>query len=194
MPPWWRWLYWIDPLSYALYGIIGSQLSDVTNEYVEPLGGGTPVSVSDIHTHTHTHTHVLQSLLLHALHVCTCAYTVCMISESCVRDRTRDPRLVRPCACVCQGRLHLGGDLHVLYGFHVMCVSHRLLSSLPSSSTTRSHSLALQPPSYQASSSCSGLCSCTLSQRSTTTRDKHNKSVTASQGAPIVLYTQACCE
>uniref|UniRef100_A0A383WGZ5 ABC transporter domain-containing protein n=1 Tax=Tetradesmus obliquus TaxID=3088 RepID=A0A383WGZ5_TETOB len=31
MPPWWSWYYWLNPLSYMLYGIITSQLGDVTS-------------------------------------------------------------------------------------------------------------------------------------------------------------------
>ncbi|KAF6262509.1 ATP-binding cassette transporter [Scenedesmus sp. NREL 46B-D3] len=31
MPAWWAWYYWLNPLSYMLYGIITSQLGDVTS-------------------------------------------------------------------------------------------------------------------------------------------------------------------
>lgn len=43
-PKWWSWYYWLDPLSYALYGIIGSQLSDV-QDLVDYGDGTKPVTV-----------------------------------------------------------------------------------------------------------------------------------------------------
>jgi len=46
MPPWWQWLYWLDPLSYSLYGLIGSQFSDVTWDFVD-LDDGTQQSIQD---------------------------------------------------------------------------------------------------------------------------------------------------
>ncbi|KAK9902782.1 hypothetical protein WJX75_005811 [Coccomyxa subellipsoidea] len=34
MPPWWAWYSYLNPLSYSIEGLLGSQLGDVTNEYV----------------------------------------------------------------------------------------------------------------------------------------------------------------
>lgn len=44
-PAWWKWYYWLDPLSYALYGIIGSQLGDVDYDYVDAGDGGPQKTV-----------------------------------------------------------------------------------------------------------------------------------------------------
>ncbi|KAF6262511.1 ATP-binding cassette transporter [Scenedesmus sp. NREL 46B-D3] len=38
MPPWWAWYYWLNPLSYMLYGIITSQLGDVTSTVIVAPG------------------------------------------------------------------------------------------------------------------------------------------------------------
>jgi len=43
MPPWWSWYYWLNPLSYMLYGIITSQLGDVT--YLITLTPGQTTTV-----------------------------------------------------------------------------------------------------------------------------------------------------
>jgi ABC-type multidrug transport system permease subunit len=43
MPVWWSWIYWVNPLSYMLYGIIASQLGDVTSAIV--LGPGQVTTV-----------------------------------------------------------------------------------------------------------------------------------------------------
>jgi hypothetical protein len=45
MPAWWSWLYWINPLSYMLYGIIASQLGDVTSTIVLGPGQATTVQL-----------------------------------------------------------------------------------------------------------------------------------------------------
>lgn len=29
MPIWWRWYYWICPVSYTLYGLVASQFGDI---------------------------------------------------------------------------------------------------------------------------------------------------------------------
>jgi len=47
MPPWWGWYYWLDPLSYAMYGIIGSQLGDVNDEYIDMEDGSKPITVAE---------------------------------------------------------------------------------------------------------------------------------------------------
>ncbi|KAI5072522.1 hypothetical protein GOP47_0012628 [Adiantum capillus-veneris] len=39
IPQWWRWYYWADPLSWSLYGLIGSQLSDVDSDVMDPDAG-----------------------------------------------------------------------------------------------------------------------------------------------------------
>lgn len=40
-----RRFYWLDPVSYMLYGIISSQLGDVENDYVDSGDGSVPVTV-----------------------------------------------------------------------------------------------------------------------------------------------------
>ncbi|KAH7352830.1 hypothetical protein KP509_19G066000 [Ceratopteris richardii] len=45
MPVWWRWYYWADPLSWTLYGLLGSQLGDVNSMVQDPDLG--VVSVKD---------------------------------------------------------------------------------------------------------------------------------------------------
>jgi hypothetical protein len=45
MPSWWSWIYWINPLSYMLYGIIASQLGDVTSTIVLGPGQATTVQL-----------------------------------------------------------------------------------------------------------------------------------------------------
>jgi hypothetical protein len=44
-PPWWQWVFYLDPVQWTLYGLVGSQLSDVT----EPmdLQDGTHAAVKD---------------------------------------------------------------------------------------------------------------------------------------------------
>lgn len=32
MPIWWRWYYWICPVSYTLYGLVASQFGDIKDE------------------------------------------------------------------------------------------------------------------------------------------------------------------
>ncbi|EIE18006.1 putative pleiotropic drug resistance protein 3 [Coccomyxa subellipsoidea C-169] len=34
MPPWWSWYSYLNPLSYSIQGLLGSQLGDVTDEYI----------------------------------------------------------------------------------------------------------------------------------------------------------------
>ncbi|BDA51445.1 ABC transporter G family member 36 [Coccomyxa sp. Obi] len=34
MPPWWAWYSYLNPLSYSIQGLLGSQLGDVTDEYI----------------------------------------------------------------------------------------------------------------------------------------------------------------
>lgn len=31
---WWRWYYWADPISWSLYGLIGSQFGDIKDTLV----------------------------------------------------------------------------------------------------------------------------------------------------------------
>jgi hypothetical protein len=45
MPAWWSWIYWVNPLSYMLYGIIASQLGDVTSTIVVGPGQVTTVQL-----------------------------------------------------------------------------------------------------------------------------------------------------
>ncbi|KAF6261001.1 ATP-binding cassette transporter [Scenedesmus sp. NREL 46B-D3] len=45
MPAWWSWIYWLNPLSYMLYGIIASQLGDVTSTIVLGPGQATTVQL-----------------------------------------------------------------------------------------------------------------------------------------------------
>lgn len=33
MPIWWRWYYWICPVSYTLYGLIASQFGDIKDKF-----------------------------------------------------------------------------------------------------------------------------------------------------------------
>eukprot|EP01024_Parvocaulis_polyphysoides_P059981 TRINITY_DN65089_c0_g1_i1.p1 TRINITY_DN65089_c0_g1~~TRINITY_DN65089_c0_g1_i1.p1 ORF type:complete len:157 (-),score=7.10 TRINITY_DN65089_c0_g1_i1:113-529(-) len=49
---WWlRWYYYINPVAYALYGMVASQLGDITDEYItivdEETGQSYQQSVSD---------------------------------------------------------------------------------------------------------------------------------------------------
>lgn len=46
-PDWWSWLYWLNPLSYCLYGIIASQLGDVT-DMIDFGDGSEPVTVGRV--------------------------------------------------------------------------------------------------------------------------------------------------
>lgn len=32
MPIWWRWYYWICPVSYTLYGLVASQFGDIKDQ------------------------------------------------------------------------------------------------------------------------------------------------------------------
>ncbi|PSC69400.1 Pleiotropic drug resistance 1 [Micractinium conductrix] len=43
IPAGWIWLYWLNPLSYVLYGLTASQLADVKTETVMPDGTSLPV-------------------------------------------------------------------------------------------------------------------------------------------------------
>ncbi|KAH7352813.1 hypothetical protein KP509_19G065500 [Ceratopteris richardii] len=43
IPVWWRWYYWADPLSWTLYGLLGSQLGDVNSPVQDPDLGTVPV-------------------------------------------------------------------------------------------------------------------------------------------------------
>ncbi|MCO5588731.1 hypothetical protein L7F22_042690 [Adiantum nelumboides] len=43
IPQWWRWYYWANPLAWSLYGLIGSQLSDVESNVEDPDAGPTRV-------------------------------------------------------------------------------------------------------------------------------------------------------
>ena len=44
-PPWWAWVFYIDPVQWTLYGLVGSQLSDVTSQLT--LEDGTHQLVRD---------------------------------------------------------------------------------------------------------------------------------------------------
>ncbi|KAL5197970.1 hypothetical protein ABZP36_001482 [Zizania latifolia] len=46
MPVWWRWFYWANPVSWTIYGVIGSQFSDITRNVTVP-GQSTTVVVKD---------------------------------------------------------------------------------------------------------------------------------------------------
>lgn len=36
MPTWWRWYYWGSPTSWTIYGVLASQLGDVTSKLEIP--------------------------------------------------------------------------------------------------------------------------------------------------------------
>ncbi|CAM6122577.1 unnamed protein product [Calypogeia fissa] len=38
LPPWWKWYYWMDPVSWSLYGLLDAQLGDVTDPVTGPDG------------------------------------------------------------------------------------------------------------------------------------------------------------
>ncbi len=44
-PPWWQWVFYLDPVQWTLYGLVGSQLSDVTAPM--DLQDGTHAAVKD---------------------------------------------------------------------------------------------------------------------------------------------------
>ena len=44
-PPWWQWVFYLDPVQWTLYGLVGSQLSDVTTPM--DLQDGTHAPVKD---------------------------------------------------------------------------------------------------------------------------------------------------
>lgn len=46
MPVWWSWFYWLNPLSYMLYGIITSQLGDV--QTMVELQPGQMVTIQEL--------------------------------------------------------------------------------------------------------------------------------------------------
>jgi energy-coupling factor transporter ATP-binding protein EcfA2 len=46
MPVWWSWFYWLNPLSYMLYGIIGSQLGD--DQHVVQVQPGETSTVQEL--------------------------------------------------------------------------------------------------------------------------------------------------
>ncbi|KAL3696312.1 hypothetical protein R1sor_010388 [Riccia sorocarpa] len=43
IPAWWKWYYWLDPVSWSLYGLLDSQLGDVTEEISLPGGGRSTI-------------------------------------------------------------------------------------------------------------------------------------------------------
>ena len=45
IPVWWRWYYWANPISWSLYGLIGSQLGDVDTPLTNPDLFGKQISV-----------------------------------------------------------------------------------------------------------------------------------------------------
>ncbi|GAB4820274.1 hypothetical protein N2152v2_007320 [Parachlorella kessleri] len=43
---WWIWMYWINPVTWTLYGLVDSQLGDVDNEYLTDYAGNSvPISL-----------------------------------------------------------------------------------------------------------------------------------------------------
>lgn len=42
-PPWWAWVFYLDPVQWTLYGLVGSQLSDVTSQLTLEDGSHQPV-------------------------------------------------------------------------------------------------------------------------------------------------------
>lgn len=46
MPVWWSWFYWLNPLSYMLYGIISSQLGD--DQHVVEVQPGETSTVQEL--------------------------------------------------------------------------------------------------------------------------------------------------
>jgi ABC-type multidrug transport system permease subunit len=41
MPPWWQWVYWINPVSWSLYALAISQLGDLDDQYIQNFSGVT---------------------------------------------------------------------------------------------------------------------------------------------------------
>lgn len=46
IPVWWRWFYWASPFAWTMYGLVASQLGDVTEETV--LADGTKLQVKEL--------------------------------------------------------------------------------------------------------------------------------------------------
>eukprot|EP00475_Leptophrys_vorax_P007911 TRINITY_DN15049_c0_g3_i1.p1 TRINITY_DN15049_c0_g3~~TRINITY_DN15049_c0_g3_i1.p1 ORF type:complete len:113 (+),score=4.81 TRINITY_DN15049_c0_g3_i1:2-340(+) len=46
IPVWWRWYYWLSPISYSLYGLTTSQMGDVTTLLEQP-GVSDPQTVQE---------------------------------------------------------------------------------------------------------------------------------------------------
>ncbi len=34
MPPWWKWYYYLSPVAWTLYGLVVSQLGDITTPFI----------------------------------------------------------------------------------------------------------------------------------------------------------------
>ncbi|GAQ91789.1 pleiotropic drug resistance protein [Klebsormidium nitens] len=47
IPGWWVWYYYINPISWTLYGLIASQLGDVNDEYILETNGAKDKTVSE---------------------------------------------------------------------------------------------------------------------------------------------------
>ncbi len=37
IPKWVIWLYWLNPVSWTVYGVVASQLADITDQFVETV-------------------------------------------------------------------------------------------------------------------------------------------------------------
>jgi len=43
IPPWWKWYYYLSPMAWTLYGLVASQLGDITTNISAPGFGQTTV-------------------------------------------------------------------------------------------------------------------------------------------------------
>jgi hypothetical protein len=39
IPAWWVWVYWLNPVSWTLYGLVTSQLGDLDDEFIKNYAG-----------------------------------------------------------------------------------------------------------------------------------------------------------
>lgn len=46
MGGWLVWLYYLDPMAWSLYGVVGSQLGDIDNEFIS-YADGTTVTIKE---------------------------------------------------------------------------------------------------------------------------------------------------
>ena len=48
IPGWWVWVYYSNPISYVLWGLAGSQLGDVTEEFISVGAPGEPANLVSV--------------------------------------------------------------------------------------------------------------------------------------------------